>query len=500
MTFSQENGYDEVLNTLKETGVYVKSKSDLPQETAHHSLYRPSTASTNTTYQSGTTGASSSTNETAYSTNTGPLVPQYGLLHQQRPFSSSEPSNATLVPQSRMFPRPTLTTSIIPGPSIPESIISRPNGWANQTTVTPFGPLIAYRGDSNFVHYTPSLPTFPRPSQPHSSEEKDSLPRSLFSNGSGTQHLDLRMTLAELNQLEPPPKRKLPFTDSPELDENQSREKAVEPAVKRIRSKRTTAPNESKSYNLREKEEELDSDRGGSSLAPLNEPAAAKKTRKQTQVKATKNTAALGQDGNSKRKAAVKKDHPPTNAPRKRTMKVSASKNPETEVDAPKSKSLRARPPPKKEPSNKAALAKKPSLKSVSKEAFPTYASIGTQTESPQSKKTPVYTSRATQTQSPTMGGNVIYRSRSTQTSTPEQVTPELPLQQRPASAILSPNAVASIETPSRTERRRAPPVNKFTRPREVVNRFTPHPHLAAIQRRRASATGSSPLRRARPL
>ena len=488
MTFLHEVEYDEVLQMLRETGVYIKEKGDLPQESACHRLQRPSTASTSTTYQTGTTATTSSTNGTTYSATTGLLSHPYGVSQHHHAFGSSAP-NSALVPPNRIFPRPSMTTSIVPGPSIPESIIPRPTDWINQTTHSQFARPVAHRGDSELPSYTTSVSAFPRPSQLRPPERPEPARRSLFSNGLGSQHSNIRSPLEEHNQLMPPPKRKLPFPESPERSKAVSREGTVEPASKKTRSKRTIVPDESKFYNLRRKETELNSDPIKSNSAASEEPAAAKGTRKQTQAKVAGNgIPAPGDKPNSSRnKKSVKKDSPPAAAAsRKQPTKTAVTSPPKGKAEPSKAKNLRARSPPKKEPPKKTPTTKKPASKSAPKTPAKAYNTTGTQTESP------VLASKTTQTPLLTMGTNTIYSSKSTQTDPPQERT----TQSTSPLAPLSSNLVASIETPSRTEQGRGPPVNKFSRPRAAVNKFTPHPELAARHQARGGAAEPSPSKR----
>ena len=484
MNFSHEFGFEEALNILVGFGLRVQHKDALPQEPSNRNLLRPSTASTNVTYQSGSTAATTSTNGTAISAYSGSILNPYGL--EQRSFGRARPDNS-IAPQNRIYPRPSSTTSIVPGPSIPESIISKPNGWGHGVTQNRLPPPTAHGDDLDRRPYTTAVSSSTASLQQHYISPPDPLRRSLFSTGERLLSADPMLELDHLNQIPAPPKRKLPFPGPFERAKQAAGNRKARVSKRRRPSADAEVQEEPKSYNLRRREINLHTDASQlrstsrKNQVSAKNPPRAKKTKhsltKSCQTSPTKRrTNAPARSSVPGEDEILSKEE----SARQEPSKMSNSKRAPTKNEAPKTRAARQKPleteKNKLKPPEEAPTKTRPAKKTVAKQPTtqPSLApkSVATQTETPKRDNPPACASQATQTEALFASqANTIYISRSTQTET-SQYQQSL----RPALAPVSSNLVPTIEMPSRGPSRRVALVNKFNRGGMPTNKFNPPP------------------------
>ncbi|KAI4151707.1 MAG: hypothetical protein LQ340_003347 [Diploschistes diacapsis] len=393
--------------------------------------------------------------------------------------------------------------SIVPGPSIPESIVTRARLWPDAVTSDFQNDAVNSRYGDRQLFSTHNPPISQHPPISHNPGDRNyvcqSQPLSDLRPGSSNPGYFME----PLNDM-PPPKRKLPFAEH----SAQKKAKVTTNSDKPVSKKKNTAKSnvtsskkeaveipkqdEPKTYDLRVRESEnlperlpigsnpkksLNSAVASSGQLPSvprhpgkvlaaspNQPA---KTAAKTTVPTQKSEDI--QEGSSKVRSQTKK---PAKKPSQTKLKT----------DLPIKKSSKGEPSKKeaskKGPHKRTVPQNKTSTKQAPRARIFACASTATQTESTKEYDCSTYASKATQTQMATMRLKNLHISAATQTDKPLplQLTPR----SRPVLGPLSPNMVAALgDTPSQRRSNRVQPVKKFGTGRRYVNKFNRDPILA---------------------
>ena len=514
MNFLENSGYEGALSIFRGFRLPIKDRLASAQE-SQHGMIPPSTVSTDRTLHSLRTQTTSHSSNTAYSYNSGGLLQPSNYIQKPQPIRSL-PVQYPLGNQSRIFPSATSTTSIIPGPSIAESIVNNPTSVTGQAILGPQeykAPLINQHGINSTPRNIFMLSQLPGTSQSSLLSKQDHLRRSLFTLGQESTSLGSNDKVDHLRQM-PPPKRKLPF---PEVPKPQNSKPKIEKnqTVDKCKSTQDGKHTKSRNYNLRKRGREVPSETNLRSSQASEEETAVrqsskdrKENPKRERVDALKvrKRPASPVDAKSTRPAKktalgmiVAKEQTRRKGQQPSKQNSVAAKSSRMDLELPRSgagasKDLAVKKPASKPAAKtsvtknlmaKAFIAKPSAGKTITLETTtPAFTSTATQTEEHQSPGRPKHTSQGTQAHLLTTKLKNSTTSKATQTGSPSR-PPILTPRSRPVLGNLSPNVSQLGSSPSERRAKRAPPppppvlANKFSKPPGRVNKFNRNPDMA---------------------